>query len=119
VRSHGLEGIIAKRTDSMYEPGRRTGLWVKHRTNLSHDFVIGGYVPGDLGVDSIVIGVYRGKDLHYAARVRAGFVPLTGARNSNGSNRWRQRNVHCESTGERSRPMGAGTYGRKMRECVW
>jgi hypothetical protein len=39
--------------------------------------VIAGYVPGQLGVDYIVIGVYREKQLRYAARVRAGFVPLT------------------------------------------
>jgi bifunctional non-homologous end joining protein LigD len=45
VKSHGLEGIIAKRSDSVYEPGRRSGLWVKHRVNLSQEFVIGGYVP--------------------------------------------------------------------------
>jgi ATP-dependent DNA ligase len=44
VKAHGLEGIIAKRTDSMYEPGRRSGLWVKRRVNLSQSFVIGGYV---------------------------------------------------------------------------
>jgi ATP-dependent DNA ligase len=62
VKSHGLEGIIAKRADSIYEPGGRSGLWVKRRINLSQDFVIGGYVPSHLGVDSIVIGVYRGKD---------------------------------------------------------
>jgi hypothetical protein len=34
-------------------------------------------MPSHLGVDSIVIGVYRNRQLHYAARVRAGFVPLT------------------------------------------
>jgi ATP-dependent DNA ligase len=55
VKSHGLEGIIAKRADSVYEPGRRSGLWVKRRVNLSQEFVIGGYVPSRLGVDSIVI----------------------------------------------------------------
>jgi ATP-dependent DNA ligase len=77
VKSHGLEGIVAKRADSVYEPGRRSGLWIKHRINLSQEFVIGGYVPSHLGVDSIVIGFYRDKQLHYAARVRAGFVPLT------------------------------------------
>jgi ATP-dependent DNA ligase len=41
VKSHGLEGIIAKRTDSVYEPGRRSGLWVKRRINLRQGFVIG------------------------------------------------------------------------------
>jgi hypothetical protein len=52
--------------------------------------VIGGYVPGHLGVDSIVIGFYRDKQLFYAARVRAGFVPLTRRQYTSGSNLWNQ-----------------------------
>jgi bifunctional non-homologous end joining protein LigD len=64
---------------------------VKKRLNLSQEFVIGGYVPSHLGVDSIVIGVYRDKRLHYAARVRAGFVPLT--RRQVFENRWRQQSA--------------------------
>ncbi len=36
---------------------------------------MGGYIPSNLGLDSLVIGFYRGKDLIYAGRVRAGFVP--------------------------------------------
>jgi hypothetical protein len=39
--------------------------------------VIGGYIPSNLGVDSLVVGFYRGKDLVYAARVRASLVPAT------------------------------------------
>ena len=77
VRSHGIEGVIAKRADSVYQPGKRTGLWTKTRINLTQEFVIGGYIPSHLGVDSIVVGFYKGKDLYYAARVRAGFVPAT------------------------------------------
>jgi hypothetical protein len=45
--------------------------------NLAQEFVMGGYIPSNLGVDSIVVGFYKGKDLHYAARARAGFVPAT------------------------------------------
>jgi bifunctional non-homologous end joining protein LigD len=77
VKKVGLEGVIAKRADSVYQPGRRTGLWSKYRLNLDQEFVIGGYIPSNLGLDSIVIGFYEGKDLYYAARVRAGFVPAT------------------------------------------
>jgi bifunctional non-homologous end joining protein LigD len=77
VRSHGIEGVIAKRADSVYQPGKRTGLWTKTRINLTQEFVIGGYIQSHLGVDSIVVGFYKGKDLYYAARVRAGFVPAT------------------------------------------
>ena len=43
VRSHGLEGIIAKRSDTVYQPGQRTGAWSKHRINLGQEFVIGGF----------------------------------------------------------------------------
>lgn len=68
---------MAKKADSVYRPGMRTGLWSKHRINQRGKFVIGGYIPSHLGVDSIVIGFYRGEELHYAARVRAGFVPPT------------------------------------------
>jgi hypothetical protein len=49
----------------------------KYRVNLGQEFVVGGYVPSHLGVDSLVVGFYRGKDLIYAARVRAGLVPAT------------------------------------------
>jgi bifunctional non-homologous end joining protein LigD len=49
VKRHGLEGIIAKRADSVYEPGRRSGLWVRWRINASQEFVIGGYIPATLG----------------------------------------------------------------------
>jgi bifunctional non-homologous end joining protein LigD len=56
VKAHGLEGIVAKRSDSIYEQGRRSGLWVERRITLSKEFVIGGYVPSHLGLDSVVIG---------------------------------------------------------------
>ena len=77
VKSHGLEGAVAKRSDSVYQPGQRTGLWSKYRVDLRQEFVVGGYIPSNLGVDSLVVGFYRGKDLVYAARVRAGLVPAT------------------------------------------
>jgi ATP-dependent DNA ligase len=56
VKAHGLEGVVAKRADSVYQPGLRTGLWSKHRVNQRGEFVIGGYVPSHLGVDSILPG---------------------------------------------------------------
>ena len=76
VKEHSLEGIVAKRADSPYEPGKRSGLWCKYRINLRQDFVIGGYTPGD-PFDALIVGVYRGEDLMFAGRVRAGFVPAT------------------------------------------
>jgi bifunctional non-homologous end joining protein LigD len=77
VREQQLEGIVGKRKDSRYEAGKRSGAWIKHRVNLGQELVIGGYVPGTHGLDSIIVGYYRGKDLIYVARVRNGFVPAS------------------------------------------
>jgi len=77
ARGQGLEGIVAKRRDSRYEVGKRTGSWASYRLNSGQELVIGGYIPGAHGVDAIVVGYYRGEDLIYVARVRNGFVPAS------------------------------------------
>jgi len=74
VRQQQLEGVIGKRKDSLYEPGKRSGSWVKCRVNRGQELVIGGYIPGPHGFDSLIVGYYRGNDLVYVARVRNGFV---------------------------------------------
>jgi bifunctional non-homologous end joining protein LigD len=51
--------VIAKRLDSRYEAGRRSGAWQKMRVNLEQEFVVGGFTPGTYGFDSLVIGFYR------------------------------------------------------------
>jgi len=75
AREHKLEGIVAKRSDSRYEPGKRSGCWVKLRFNCRQEFVIGGYTPSDLGLDALLVGVYKGKDLRFAGALRGGFTP--------------------------------------------
>jgi len=77
VRQQGLEGVVAKRKDSFYESGKRTGSWAKMRINKGQEFVVGGFTPGVHGLDSVIVGYYRGKDLLYVARTRNGFVPAT------------------------------------------
>ena len=77
VRQQQLEGVIAKRRDSLYEAGKRSGAWVKCRANRGQELVIGGYIPGLHGFDSLIVGYYKGKDLIYVARVRDGFVPAS------------------------------------------
>jgi ATP-dependent DNA ligase len=58
VRKLGLEGVVGKRSGSVYEPGERSGAWIKHRTNREQEFVIGGYNPGALGIDALLVGDY-------------------------------------------------------------
>jgi ATP-dependent DNA ligase len=77
VNEWKLEGIVAKRIDSFYESGRRSGVWVKLRLNKRQEFVIGGYTSCDLGLDALLVGFYAGKELRFAGSVRAGFIPRT------------------------------------------
>ena len=77
AREQGLEGVVAKRKNSRYEAGKRSGAWAKYRLNNEQELVIGGYVPGPHGVESIIVGYYKGPALIYVARIRNGFVPLT------------------------------------------
>ena len=71
-----LEGIIAKRKDSLYESGRRNGAWLKYQINRSQKFVIGGYTPGN-PFDALIVGYYEGPALKFVGKVRNGFVPHT------------------------------------------
>jgi bifunctional non-homologous end joining protein LigD len=75
VKKQGLEGIIAKRIDSVYEPGQRSGSWVKFKVNKGQELVIGGYMPGKDGFTSLLVGYYEGDQLLFVAKVKNGFVP--------------------------------------------
>jgi bifunctional non-homologous end joining protein LigD len=71
----GLEGVIAKRRDSRYDAGQRSGAWVKLKLDRQQEFVIGGYRPGTHGIDALLVGFYEGQALYFAGKVRAGFTP--------------------------------------------
>jgi len=75
VRAQGLEGLVAKRLDSRYKPGRRTGAWQKVRVNRSQEFVIAGYTAGPRAFGALIFGYYDGDRLLYAGRTRSGFTP--------------------------------------------
>jgi bifunctional non-homologous end joining protein LigD len=69
-----LGGIIAKRRGSLYEPGRRSGAWLKFKLNRSQEFVVGGYTLGN-PFDALIVGCYDNGKLRYVSKVRAGFNP--------------------------------------------
>jgi bifunctional non-homologous end joining protein LigD len=118
VKSLGLEGVVAKRCNSIYIPGKVSEAWQKHRFNLEAEFVIGGYVAQGTNVSSIIVGEYRGKDLFYVKRVAAGFAPHL-----------------CEEVLRELKPLatskcpfvnlpepnrsGHGLTAEKMKGCVW
>jgi bifunctional non-homologous end joining protein LigD len=74
IRSLKMEGAVAKWRLSFYEPGRRSRAWLKVKFNRRQEFVIGGFKPAGASFDSLVVGYYANKQLHFAGRVRAGFT---------------------------------------------
>jgi bifunctional non-homologous end joining protein LigD len=77
----GVEGIVAKRLDSAYEPGRRSSCWLKIKNVHSQDVVIGGYTPGEgrrrTSVGALAVGYYDDGELRYAGKVGTGFTEQT------------------------------------------
>jgi bifunctional non-homologous end joining protein LigD len=78
-REQGLEGVVAKRADSRYEPGRRSRAWIKVKHERTQEVVVGGWRPGQGrragGIGSLLLGVYdeQGR-LRYAGHVGTGFT---------------------------------------------
>ncbi|HWR52469.1 MAG TPA: non-homologous end-joining DNA ligase [Bryobacteraceae bacterium] len=75
ARKQGIEGFVAKRLDSIYEAGRRSGAWVKLKVNQGQELVIGGYIPGSHGFDALLVGYYEQDRLIFIAKIRNGFTP--------------------------------------------
>jgi bifunctional non-homologous end joining protein LigD len=77
----GLEGMVAKRGTSIYEPGIRSAAWLKVKSVQEQEFVIGGYTEGE-GARSktfggLLIGYYEGGDLRFASSVGSGLSDAT------------------------------------------
>jgi bifunctional non-homologous end joining protein LigD len=78
--AHGFEGAMAKRKDSRYEAGRRSGAWLKIKSTHSAEFVIGGYTQGK-GVrapfGALLLGYWTDGQLQYCGHVGSGFGDVT------------------------------------------
>jgi bifunctional non-homologous end joining protein LigD len=124
ARLQGLEGIVAKRCDSPYRPGRRSSEWIKERVWRTQEFVVGGYIPGEgrraNRVGSLLVGYYdrpaselgKGESLtlHFAGGVGSGLTEELI-------------NELTRELGKRERPdspfdVGAPA-GPKARTAVW
>jgi bifunctional non-homologous end joining protein LigD len=117
ARELGLEGIVAKRADSLYEPGKRSRAWVKYKIQQGQEFVVGGYKIG-APLESLLIGYYDKGQLVFLDKVRNGLTP------------WLRRELHekfvpleterCPFANlpERKTRLGAVTK-EEMKNCRW
>jgi bifunctional non-homologous end joining protein LigD len=120
VRAQGLEGLVAKRRDSRYESGLRSGAWMKLRLNRGQEFVIGGYTVGSRTFDALIFGFYEDGRLIYAARTRNGFTPAV-------REQLFRKFAGLETTAcpfanlpeEKSGRWGQGLTKAKMADCRW
>jgi bifunctional non-homologous end joining protein LigD len=120
VRAQRFEGLVAKRRDSRYEPGLRSGAWQKMRVNQGQELVIGGYTAGSTSFDALIVGYYEEGRLHYAARTRNGFTPASRAQLMK---RFRGLEIaECPFVNlpeTKSGRWGQGLTAAKMKDCRW
>lgn len=72
----GMEGVMAKKADSIYLPGERTRDWLKLKANKRHEVVIGGFTQNEDSpklFSALLVGVYDGKRLNYTGKIGTGF----------------------------------------------
>ena len=120
IKAAGLEGLVAKRQNSPYEPGQRSGAWQKMRVNRGQEFVIGGYTPSDRNFDALIFGYYKDRKLQYVARTRNGFTPSSREQLFKKLRPLEIKQCPFANLPEaRSGRWGAGLTAAKMKDCRW
>jgi bifunctional non-homologous end joining protein LigD len=120
VKAHGFEGLVAKRRDSTYQAGQRSGVWQKMRVNRGQEFIIGGYTVGTKTFDAVIIGYYENDHLMYVARTRNGFTPALRQQLFTKFRSLEIPNCPFENLPEaRSGRWGQGLTKEKMKNCRW
>jgi bifunctional non-homologous end joining protein LigD len=120
IRAQGLEGLVAKRANSRYESGQRSGAWMKMRVNRSQEFIIGGYSIGGSSFDALIVGHLVDGKLVYVARTRSGFTPTMRVELLR---KMRPLEVEtcpfCNLPEKRPGRWAEGLTADKMKECRW
>jgi len=120
VKAQGLEGLVAKRLDSRYEAGLRSGAWQKMRVNRGQEFVIGGYTIGGKTFDALIFGYYEGDRLIYVAGTRNGFTPAVRQQVFKKFQRLEIKECPFVNLPEaKSGRWGQGLTKAKMADCRW
>lgn len=123
VERRGLEGIVAKRADSHYESGRRTGSWVKWKTSNCQEFIIGGFTR-PRGTRShfgaLIVGYWEKGELRYASKVGTGFGEETLNRlQAQLKPLARETCPFVNLPVKKQSPFGQGLTASEMKTCTW
>jgi bifunctional non-homologous end joining protein LigD len=123
AQQFGLEGLVAKKRNSVYESGRRSGAWVKFKITKSQEFVIGGYTLPEASrsyFGSLLVG-YRSPDgLMFAGRVGTGFSEKLLANLYGKLQKLKQLDCPFVNLPEKSKGRrGLGITPAMMQRCQW
>ena len=122
MKSRGLEGVIAKKKDSPYEIGRRSGAWVKFKWTTQQEFVIGGYTEPQ-GTRShfgaLVVGYYERKKLKFAAKVGTGFDQKLLKSLHQKFQKLIRKDCPFVNLPEKAGQSGRGLTAAEMKRCTW
>ena len=120
VGALGLEGVIAKRRDSKYEEGQRSGAWVKLKLDRQQEFVVGGLRPEVRTVDALLVGYYEGQSLRFAGKVRAGMTPRIRAQLFDMLKPLQvQQCPFVDLPNSKSSHWGTGVTAEEMKDMTW
>jgi bifunctional non-homologous end joining protein LigD len=119
----GLEGLIGKRKESPYEPGQRSGAWIKLKLHSEQEFVIGGFTNPEgtrQHFGALLLGFYQGNQLQFCGKVGTGFddkllANLKSRFDGLGSKSCPFVNLPEKRAGR----YGAGVTVSEMKRCHW
>lgn len=120
VRAQRLEGIVAKKLSSSYEPGQRSGSWQKMRINQGQELVIAGYTLAPRHFDALIFGYYENGKLLYTGRTRNGFTPASREQLYRRISQLEIPDCPFANLPEsKSGRWGLGLTAEKMKDCRW
>ncbi|ATC64134.1 ATP-dependent DNA ligase [Nibricoccus aquaticus] len=123
VQHLGLEGLIGKRPGSLYEPGKRSGAWIKLKISHEQEFVIGGYTPpagSRKHLGALIVGVYENKKLICTGKVGTGFNhALLKSLHTRFAKIARKECPFDNLPDKRERRFGQAITASVMKKCHW
>jgi bifunctional non-homologous end joining protein LigD len=120
LKKNRLEGIVAKRKDSIYEAGKRSGAWRKLALKPRQEFVIGGYRMEGGSLDLLLVGFFDAGELLFAGKVRQGLNRTNRAALLKRLGRLkRKRCAFINLPNSRRGHWGEGVTAEQMEDYVW
>ena len=120
VQQAKIEGLLAKRRGSRYEPGKDVDFWQKHRFNQEDKFFIGGYIPGSRGIGELLIGEFRNDgNLYFIKRLIAGLNPFNRKPIYDALQNLKTSKCPFANLPERASEHQYAVTEEVMQKCIW